>query len=301
MYIEQDEYSAALSDAAGVRLIVHNQTEMPFPEDTGFSITPGHKTSVALSKVDVTQAPPPHGKCVNVDTTQNKQVNGFLGEIPTIGYSDAACYKTCYQIHLMKDCGCFDARYPTGPNITAYAHIANISNMLPCKSASMSAQKEGACEENILKQYVEGKLGCKEICPVECFKTQYSYTISQSEWPSTVKEDAVMEQLMDKSEYLWDLLANETDTWRKMYLRSNALKVDIYFKELDYQQIATSPSYEIGDLLADLGGQAGLWLGVSVIAFFEFIELVYDVISVCVLHKVSPHYPKTEHMISLTP
>ena len=43
-----------LSDAAGVRVIVHNQTEMAFPEDAGFSVNPGHKTSVALSKVGVT-------------------------------------------------------------------------------------------------------------------------------------------------------------------------------------------------------------------------------------------------------
>jgi len=28
-----------------------------------------------------------------------------------------------------------------------------------------------------------------------------------------------MEQLMEKSEYLWDMLANETDTWKTMYLR----------------------------------------------------------------------------------
>ena len=32
------------------------------------------------------------------------------------------------------------------------------------------------------------------------------------------------------------------------------------------------------DLIAALGGQAGLWVGVSVIAFFELIELVYDLI-----------------------
>ncbi|KAI0240237.1 hypothetical protein LSAT2_009066 [Lamellibrachia satsuma] len=93
------------------------------------------------------------------------------------------------------------------------------------------------CEENILKRFVDGMLGCISVCPVECL--------------------------------------------------SNALKLEIYFKELDYQQIVTSPSYEVADLLADLGGQAGLWLGVSVIAFFEFFELLYDVVSVAVVRQIS--------------
>ena len=51
LYIEQAEYIRSLSDASGVRFIIHNQTDMPFPEDVGFSVNPGYKTSVALSKV----------------------------------------------------------------------------------------------------------------------------------------------------------------------------------------------------------------------------------------------------------
>ncbi len=54
LYVEQDEYIESLSDAAGMRILVHNQTEMPFPEDAGFSVSPGSKTSVALSKVVIT-------------------------------------------------------------------------------------------------------------------------------------------------------------------------------------------------------------------------------------------------------
>ncbi len=34
------------------------------------------------------------------------------------------------------------------------------------------------------------------------------------------------------------------------------------------------------DLFSDLGGQAGLWLGMSIIAFFELLELVADLIMI---------------------
>ena len=53
LFVEQYEYVKSLSDAAGVRLVVHNQTSMPFPEDDGINISPGTKTFVGLRRVSV--------------------------------------------------------------------------------------------------------------------------------------------------------------------------------------------------------------------------------------------------------
>ena len=51
LYIDQANYIPGVSDAAGIRIIVHNQTYMPFPEDDGISIMPGTRTSIALQQV----------------------------------------------------------------------------------------------------------------------------------------------------------------------------------------------------------------------------------------------------------
>ncbi|CAB4037868.1 degenerin deg-1-like, partial [Paramuricea clavata] len=42
---------------------------------------------------------------------------------------------------------------------------------------------------------------------------------------------------------------------------------------LNYQRIEESFVYDEINLLADVGGQLGLWIGVSVITVFELIEL----------------------------
>ena len=51
LFVEQEEYIRELSNAAGIRILVHNDTRMPFPEDEGFSVAPGVKTSIGIKLV----------------------------------------------------------------------------------------------------------------------------------------------------------------------------------------------------------------------------------------------------------
>ena len=51
LFVEQIEYIKSVSDSAGLRLAVHDQRSMPFPEDEGVSLGPGTKTFVGVKRV----------------------------------------------------------------------------------------------------------------------------------------------------------------------------------------------------------------------------------------------------------
>ena len=54
LYIEQHEYLSVLSNAAGVRVLVHNANQQAFPEDSdGINVMPGRKTSISVRKVGI--------------------------------------------------------------------------------------------------------------------------------------------------------------------------------------------------------------------------------------------------------
>ncbi|KAI0240783.1 Acid-sensing ion channel 4-A [Lamellibrachia satsuma] len=170
LFVEQFEYLESLSDAAGVRLVVHNQTSMPFPEDDGISISPGTKTFVGLRRHMTTQLSQPYGNCADHTTKENLEQNAYVQQVPTVEYSLQACTKTCFQRHLMRECSCYSARYPFGYNITAYASI-DVDRLLPCDDDSQThsdRDEHKECAEEIERLYQTGHILCSDKCLPTC-------------------------------------------------------------------------------------------------------------------------------------
>ncbi len=53
LLIEQHQYIPDLENGAGVRICIHNQSNMPFPEDEGINIAPGRETFIGVHKVSL--------------------------------------------------------------------------------------------------------------------------------------------------------------------------------------------------------------------------------------------------------
>jgi len=49
--INQNEYIAEAGDTAGAVVVIRPQNEMPFPEDDGIIVSPGHATSISITQV----------------------------------------------------------------------------------------------------------------------------------------------------------------------------------------------------------------------------------------------------------
>jgi len=50
---DQEEYVGDLTEGSGIRVIVHNQTDMPFPEDQSIAVSPGTLTYIGASLVSL--------------------------------------------------------------------------------------------------------------------------------------------------------------------------------------------------------------------------------------------------------
>ena len=99
--------------------------------------------------------------------------------------------------------------------------------------------------------------GCE--CPSSCNYTSYSTSVSYSSFPAT----STIEMLTQR----YDI--NESQL-------KDVATVSIYYEDLNVQYISTSDAYSFTALLSDIGGNLGLFVGVSVISITEFVVWVLD-------------------------
>lgn len=103
----------------------------------------------------------------------------------------------------------------------------------------------------------------KTPCLPQCRSTEYEIvSMSYARWPSA---------------YFSSLLSNvNPQLYDYDYMRNNWLFLDIFYSSLTVQTQKTAYTYGLEEFFAEVGGQLGLCIGVSVISLFEVIIFVLD-------------------------
>jgi hypothetical protein len=64
------------------------------------------------------------------------------------------------------------------------------------------------------------------------------------------------------------------NTWQTQ-MQENYVAVRIVLQDSVVENYTSSATMLVGDVLANVGGQAGLWIGISVLSIMELIEMLY--------------------------
>lgn len=103
---------------------------------------------------------------------------------------------------------------------------------------------------------VKNRTSCD--CPLACHELEYTIKLSSASWPSKM----LYEKKLDK-------INGSFDDFRNSHLR-----LKIYCDKLDYSKYNQNAAYQSSELFSLIGGQMGLWLGLSLIAIFECLESI---------------------------
>ncbi len=172
-------------------------------------------------------------------------------------YTQKECFNLCLQKIIMDLCNCYDLNY---------ARLKD--NVSPC----LSEEQLKCTDDEYMKFIKANKLKCVKDCPLECEETIYSHALSIADYAT----DNAYQIL--KSDHHFSRYNNLT--FEKFEKRS--VLVNIFYPKLSYLSVSQIIKVEFMDLLEHIGGLLGFFIGMSLLSFIEFIEIIIDVIFILV-------------------
>ncbi|KAF2354278.1 Ets domain [Trinorchestia longiramus] len=245
------KYLSLLSPKSGVRVVLHQPWEAPFPANQGFDVAPGMSHSIAVKRKVMQRIGPPHGNCKN---SNDKEFD----------YTEILCKQLCFEREVRRKCQCF---YNEGH---AYDAL-NREEEFAGKTFNMCdafAPVHGACLAAVSYISTTDVMNCN--CHPPCTEVKYSALASST---AVNKEFLTTVQNVKRIPMGVDLCGEENST----------VRLHIYMESNSYEEVKESPAYTWTTLISNMGGNMGLFIGMSLVSGFELLDYLFDVLLILVV------------------
>jgi hypothetical protein len=225
----------------------------------GLEVPSGYNTNIYMERYVERILPQPYSQCLDeIDTKLSRMILNANFE-----YTQDFCFELCRTQTDVDKCNC-----TSNDKFSFFPH-------LPACNTNITLS---TCAANVTRMFSTNyfKESCYKACPMPCNRTLYRTSLS-----STLLVGDYFFELINKSAGLReDFVDNkrlDVKTARNAFARIN-----IYYESLSYtESVETAVSGStILTLIATIGGLLSLFLGVSVMSFFEFVEFAYEILSV---------------------
>jgi hypothetical protein len=232
-------------------LFINNSTTV-FNPYKALNVKANTLTNIEVKRTFIKKLGPPHGDCMPDLSASDSYLYKFI-VANNMKYSQQLCYNLLEQKVIETEIGCSFSHFPQINKTLNYCGNMNLIFAL----ANLKNTK------NILDSD-------KNLCPLECDTIQYSFTISDAaplnpKYLDEIRKNIIIENSIPAN------ISNED-------LANSIVLVNVFYNEMGYTEISELPIYSFISLVSNLGGQLGLFLGMSFLTFFELIEVLIRVI-----------------------
>ncbi|KAK6729026.1 hypothetical protein RB195_006215 [Necator americanus] len=249
---------------AGARVAIHPRGVYPSLDNSGINAGVGYQTAIALTSTRTKRAKKPYGRCID---KESDTTNLYQDETYTL----ETCFFGCRQRYTVAKCGCANPRFRrTASDVWCDASKGNLDCLQSLRGDQASTENRNICPLT----------ECS--CNPPCLETAYFTTASIAKFPAenyfvaTDNTRGVAGSCDDQNANF----SGSPQLCRDWYA-NNALLLQVFFETLKYESYTEVPSYGISAVLNDLGGHAGLWLGLSVISVVEVCGLILLLLMYC--------------------
>ncbi|CEF68079.1 Na+ channel, amiloride-sensitive family-containing protein [Strongyloides ratti] len=222
----------------GFRYYVHEDKNIPYLSTEGISISPKKRVYSAMSiEKRILLNDESWGNC------SDKWPIGY--EDIDIPYTSSSCYAICRAKYFIEKCGCTPMIY----NV-----IGDYKNCLPYEI--LSCFLPNITNTNKTLNFVLPDLPACYECKADCESWQYNMYNSYGD---------------DFSIGALTYLKQKVPTWTNYYILKNIVAINIFYREIGYTEFSQKQSTTFVEVLSNIGGNMGLFLGMSVLSVVEVI------------------------------
>jgi len=227
--------------------------------------------------------PAPYSDCQDAKTFDSLLISEIKKLNQTYRHKD--CLLMCYNKMTIEKCACYDA------------YFQGIFGAPPCLTL-----EEIACVADSYLHFlnIDATKVCIDLCPLDCEVTNYDIKMSYSRYPSSSHVNVLKKNLK-----IIKHLKNENVTMDM--LKKNLLGIRLYYADMSYVAITEYPKTQLVDVIASVGGLLGeyffkiyygilnillnsflkgLFLGMSVLSFVEYIRITVKIITILLIETV---------------
>ncbi len=285
------ERFSPMASNEGVRVVVHPPDAEPYPHTEGFDVPPGYSVSFGVEARLTERIGPPHGNCSHLDP---------YGQDRLGAYRLISCQKKCLQAEIVKVCGCKEIALPDH-DVYPDVKYCTVDNDIPldcrkgatdhCVDMLHKVYKRFECVQKTKASLTRSAKFTQSCgCYPPCREVSYDITYSLSKWPaeSFDGEEAYID-IFETERYpgrfmgpedaeKFMLYANYFDSSNRKRAMKDFARLNVYIADCNVLKTEESEDYSQSQLLSDIGGQLGLWVGISVITLAEVLELIMDMV-----------------------
>ena len=258
----------SLARGAGILLRIENSSYLTEQANNGVPISTGARTSVIVDREFKYTLPNPYSSC-EVDSTSPKVIDSDLYNLiaqSQYEYSQQMCFGQCLQRETAKRCNC------------SFAYVLSMFTQVN----TCVTQEQINCSTSFFLNGFSKILQstCVPLCPLECNATLYKTRLRMSQ----LKGDLFATYINQNANLSADFLRQvDADMASK-----SVVAVNVFYDSLSYGLSVENAKMDVVSLLASIGGNLGLFLGLSSFSIYEIVQVVIEIFFI----KVAKTHPK---------
>ena len=233
-------------DFSQILIYIHNSTQAPLSLiNKAYYLSSGNYNYFVIKRIFEEKLPEPYNSCfkdVNL-FPYNKTLIDFIQKNKT--YSQKQCLELCRTMKFMES------------GIDCNRSIKSYDDNLLTKNALAN------CTSNFIKKFQKKNpfKQCADYCPLECD----SFDLETYFFFEDIPSSGSIDNSFDYPEF-------------KTYenVSKNFISIAVYYEDLKYTLITQKPIFETFDLVSNIGGLFGLFLGMGLLSFIEIFELLFE-------------------------